>query len=213
MIVLHNQTVIHENNNDPRTNRWSDHVPTRVLNQAVKRNTPRFPPDFLFQLNREETRTIARLRSQSVTLKRGAHVKYPPLAFTEHGAIMIANVLKTKRAVQMSVFVVRAFVRIREAIAAHRDLAEKPKELERRVGEHDENLKAIVQAIRQLMTPPELPTQATDCLSAGVPARPVGGRYGTQACKRLEWPPNRKNWRTRPSGTEVGSSLQSVPGN
>ena len=181
MIVLHNQTVIHENNNDPRTNRWSDHdssgsqsdpsddlarvygVPTRVLNQAVKQNTPRFPPDFLFQLNREETRTIARLRSQSVTLKRGRHLKYLPLAFTEHGAIMIANVLKTKRAVQMSVFVVRAFVRLREGMIAHKDLSEKLRELERRVGEHDEHIQAIIEAIRELMTPPEPP-----------PKRPIG---------------------------------------
>jgi len=79
-------------------------VPTRVLNQAVKRNTPKFPPDFLFQLNREETRTIARLRSQSVTLERGRHLKYLPYAFTEHGAIMAATVLNSPRAVQMSVF-------------------------------------------------------------------------------------------------------------
>jgi len=84
-------------------------------------------------------------------------LKYLPLAFTEHGAIMIANVLKTKRAVQMSVFVVRAFVRLREEMIAHKDLSEKLRELERRIGGHEENLKAIIKAIRQLTTPPEPP--------------------------------------------------------
>ena len=88
-------------------------VAPRVLNQAVKRNAERFPPDFAFRLRGHEAAEIRRSRSQSVTLKRGAHVKYPPLAFTEHGAIMAATVLNSRRAVQMSIFVVRAFLRLR----------------------------------------------------------------------------------------------------
>ncbi|MCI0707034.1 MAG: ORF6N domain-containing protein [Ignavibacteriae bacterium] len=147
-------------------------IPTRVLNQAVKRNLDRFPEDFVFQLTKVEYDNLRSqivtasseaeapsLRSQIVILKksRGKHKKYLPYAFTEHGAIMAANVLKSKRAVQMSVFVVRAFVRLRETAIEHRELAEKLKELERRVGQHDSNISAIIEAIRELMTPREKP--------------------------------------------------------
>ncbi|MBI1805369.1 MAG: ORF6N domain-containing protein [Ignavibacteriae bacterium] len=132
-------------------------VSTKVLVQAVKRNIARFPSDFMFQLSREEVETLARSRSQSVTLKRGKNIKYRPYAFTEHGAIMAATVLNSPRAVQMSVFVVRAFVRMREAMIAHRDVAEKLRELERRVGKHDEHIQAIIDVIRQLMAPPNPP--------------------------------------------------------
>jgi hypothetical protein len=89
-------------------------VETRVLNQAVKRNGKKFPQDFMFRLTFSEVQEISRSRSQSVILKRGHNVKYLPYAFTEHGAIMAANVLNSPRAVQMSVFVVRAFVRLRQ---------------------------------------------------------------------------------------------------
>ena len=82
-------------------------VATKVLNQAVKRNRDKFPPDFMFQLSEEEAAEVQRLRSQTVTLKRGHHRKYLPYVFTEHGAIMATTVLNTPRAVQMSVFVVR----------------------------------------------------------------------------------------------------------
>jgi len=85
-------------------------VETRALNQAVKRNIDKFPGDFMFRLKRTEAEDIAGSRSQSVTLKRGANVKYLPFAFTEHGAIMAANVLSSPRAVQMSVFVVSCHV-------------------------------------------------------------------------------------------------------
>src|SRR5260221_14597554 len=90
---------------------------TKVLNQAVKRNADRFPDDFMFQLSIEEAAAVRRSRSQFVTLKRGENIKYLPYAFTEHGAMMAANVLKSARAAQMSVFVVRAFVKMRLILA------------------------------------------------------------------------------------------------
>jgi hypothetical protein len=131
-------------------------VPTKVLNQAVRRNLDRFPADFLFQLTRDESEA---LRSQFVTLKtgRGQHRKYLPYAFTEHGVIMAATILNSPRAVAVSVFVVRAFVKLRQLVRAHKDLAAKLDQLERKVGSHDEAIKQLVVAIRQLMSPPDPP--------------------------------------------------------
>jgi phage regulator Rha-like protein len=108
-------------------------VETRVLNQAVKRNIEKFPEDFMFRLTRSEVQEVSRSTSQSVILKRGQNVKYLPFVFTEHGAIMAANVLNSPRAVQMSVFVVRAFVRLRQMVSAHKEIAAKLTELERKV--------------------------------------------------------------------------------
>lgn len=130
-------------------------IETRALNQAVKRNIEKFPHDFMFRLTRTEVQEIAASRSQSVILKRGQNIKYLPYAFTEHGAIMAANVLNSPRAVQMSVFVVRAFVRLRQMIITHKELAAKLRELERKVSEHDGDIRSLFQAIRQLMTPAE----------------------------------------------------------
>jgi len=130
-------------------------VETRVLNQAVKRNFDKFPEDFVVRLSRSETEAIANSRSQSVILKRGQNIKYLPFAFTEHGAIMAANVLNSPRAVQMSVFVVRAFVRLRQMITAHKELAAKLTELERQVESHDTDIRSLFAAIRQLMAQPE----------------------------------------------------------
>ena len=130
-------------------------VATRVLNQAVKRNLDRFPEDFMFQLTLEEGQQLLASRSQSVILKRGQNVKYLPYAFTEHGAIMAANVLNSARAAQMSVFVVRAFIRLRQMIITHKELAAKLHELERKVADQDGDIKSLFQAIRQLMTPLE----------------------------------------------------------
>src|SRR6187399_3283892 len=98
-------------------------VSTKAFNQAVRRNRGRFPGDFLFELTNQE---VARSRSQSVTLNsgRGSNVKYLPMAFTEHGAIMAATILNSPRAEQMSVYVVRAFVKIRESLSAHTVLAQ-----------------------------------------------------------------------------------------
>jgi hypothetical protein len=128
-------------------------VPTRRLNEQVKRNRKRFPEDFMFQLTRAEARELGRLRSQNATLKRGEHIKHLPFAFTEHGAIMAANVISSARAVAMSVVVVRAFVRLRQLVVNHKAIAAKLAELESRVGAHDEQLAAVIEAIRQLTAP------------------------------------------------------------
>lgn len=127
-------------------------VETKALNQAVKRNATRFPADFMFQLTQEEHDDLVRLRSQIVTLKRGEHRKYLPYAFTEHGALMLANVLNSERAAQTSVMVVRAFVRLRQMLASNAELARKLAALENK---YDAQFKIVFDAIRQLMSPPE----------------------------------------------------------
>jgi hypothetical protein len=131
-------------------------VETKRLNEQVRRNRDRFPEDFMFHLTEEEAES---LRSQNATLKRGRgqHRKYRPYAFTEHGAIMAASVLNTPRAVEVSVFVVRAFVKLREFAIQHRELARKLTKLERKVGGHDDAIRQIVATIRELTNPPEPP--------------------------------------------------------
>ena len=131
-------------------------VETRVLNQAVKRNRERFPEDFTFRLTRQEAAAVAESRSQSVILKRGGNIKYLPYVFTEHGAIMAANVLNSPHAVRMSVFVVRAFIRLRHTVQLQRNIMVKLEKLERAVTAHDTDIKTLFAAIRQLMTPPEV---------------------------------------------------------
>lgn len=131
-------------------------VETRVLKQAVKRNPDRFPEDFAFRLTPEEAGSVQRSRSQSVILKRGQNVKYLPMAFTEHGAIMAASTLNSPRAVEMSVFVVRAFVRLRSLARSHLELAKQFAALERRVTRHDEGLKRVFVALRRLVEPPSI---------------------------------------------------------
>ena len=126
-------------------------VSTKRLNEQVKRNRERFPEDFMFQLTIEEARSAERSRSQIATLKRGQNLKYRPLAFTEHGAIMAANVLNSKRAVQVSVQIVRAFIRLRQILASNEELARRLNELEKK---YDHQFKIVFDAIRELMTPP-----------------------------------------------------------
>jgi len=136
-------------------------VETRTLNQAVKRNKEKFPDDFLFQLTRNEVKQLQRSRSQFVILKRGTNIKYLPYAFTEHGAIMVANVLNSPRAVQMSVFVVRAFIKMRQMMTANKALLEKLEELERkltkRLDAHEQGIVYVLGELRKLMEPPLLP--------------------------------------------------------
>jgi ATP-dependent Clp protease ATP-binding subunit ClpA len=132
-------------------------VTTKRFNQQVRRNAKRFPADFMFQLT---TLEVSSLRLQFATLKlgRGRHRKYLPYAFTEHGAIMAATILNSSRAVEMSVYVVRAFVQLRELLASNRELARRFAQLETRLDKkltaHDEAITAILAAIRQLMHPP-----------------------------------------------------------
>ena len=125
-------------------------VRTKVLNQAVSRNIERFPADFMFQLTEEEA---TRLRSQIVTLKtgRGRHRKYLPYAFTEQGVAMLSSVLRSPRAVQVNIEIMRAFVRLRQMLQTNADLARKLAALEKK---YDAQFKVVFDAIRELMTSP-----------------------------------------------------------
>jgi hypothetical protein len=127
-------------------------VTTKRLNQQVNRNRSRFPDDFMFQLTSEEKAEVVANCDHLSKLKFSPVLPY---VFTEHFAIMAASVLNTPRAIETSVFVVRAFVRLREMVATHRELARKLSELEQRFEDHDEKIQAIFEAIRQLMAPPE----------------------------------------------------------
>ena len=126
-------------------------VTVKRLNQQVNRNQERFPADFMFQLTSAEDKA---LRLQIATSKKGrGGRRYLPYAFTEHGAIMAATVLNSPQAVEMSVFVVRAFVRMREMLAKNRQLAAKINELDRRLETHDTTIQDIIEAIKELMVP------------------------------------------------------------
>ena len=127
-------------------------VTTKRLNEQIKRNRKRFPDDFMFQLTAEEkTKVVANCDH----LSKLKFSKTLPYAFTERGAIMAATVLNTQRAIETSIFVVRAFIKLREMVATHKKLADKLEELEQHLREHDQQIQAIVEAIRQLMTLPE----------------------------------------------------------
>ena len=122
-------------------------VPTKVLIQAVRRNIYRFPTDFMFQLTKEEFKI---LRSQFVTSSWGGR-RYKPYVFTEQGVSMLSSVLKSKRAIRVNIEIMRAFVRLRQLLATHADLARKLEQLEKK---YDAQFRVVFDAIRQLMTPP-----------------------------------------------------------
>jgi len=126
-------------------------VETRVLNQAIKRNSKRFPRDFMFALT---TKDLVVLRSQFVISRWGGR-RSTPFAFTEHGALMAATVLNSPRAIEMSLYVVRTFMRMREVLATHARLASKLADLERRIDTQDETILEILSAIKQLMSVPD----------------------------------------------------------
>jgi hypothetical protein len=142
-------------------------VETKVLNQAVKRNLARFPDDFMFQLTREE---LEEWRSQFVTSNPGAKMglRRPPYAFTEQGVAMLSSVLHSERAVAVNVEIMRAFVRLREMLSSHAGLARRLDDLEKK---YDSQFRAVFDAIRQLMIPPETPKR---------------GRIGFRADRRAE---------------------------
>ena len=129
-------------------------VETKNLNKAVRRNLDRFPADFMFQLTADEAEA---LRFQFGTLKRGQHFKYLPYVFTQEGVAMLSSVLRSPRAVQVNIAIMRVFVRLRETLALHKDLAHKLAQLERKIEGHDASIRTLFDAIRQLMTPPEKP--------------------------------------------------------
>ena len=129
-------------------------VPTKRLNEQAKRNRERFPEDFMFQLSMQEKAEVVAICDYLDRLKFSPVLPY---AFTEHGAIMAANVLNSERAVEMSVYVVRAFVKLREMLATHKEMARKLTELEKRLDSHDEDIHTLVIAIRKLMAPSAKP--------------------------------------------------------
>ncbi len=126
-------------------------VETRSLNQAVKRNPLRFPSGFMFQLTAEEA---SNLKSQSVTSSWGGARRALPYAFTEHGAVMVAAVLNSQQAVQMSLHVVQAFVKLGHLMLEHKELSKKVEVLEGKFGKHDKQLQEVIDAIRMMIAPP-----------------------------------------------------------
>jgi hypothetical protein len=133
-------------------------VETKVLNQAVKRNIDRFPQDFMFQLTTAEFQRLksqfvtSSLRSQDTTSSSWGGRRYPPYAFTEQGVAMLSSVLRSERAVRANIEIMRAFVKLRQMLAANEDLARKLTALERK---YDAQFKVVFEAIRELMTPPD----------------------------------------------------------
>jgi phage regulator Rha-like protein len=127
-------------------------VETRVLIQAVKRNIGRFPEDFMFSLTRAEIMNLSQFVISS-KLKHAPKV----YAFTEQGVAMLSSVLRSKRAIQVNIAIMRAFVKLRKILSTHKELAHKLSQLERKIEKHDVEIKAIFDAIRELMTPPEKP--------------------------------------------------------
>ena len=138
-------------------------VETKALNQAVSRNGDRFPDDFMFRLSPEEAEAVRRLRSQNVTLKRGQHSKYLPRAFTEQGVAMLSSVLRSPRAAQVNIAIMRTFVQLRRLMDTNRDLARKIEALEKR---YDEQFAVFFDAIKQLI--------AADQVQKAQPKRRIG---------------------------------------
>ncbi len=153
-------------------------VETKQLKRAVRRNLHRFPSDFMFELTREEYNS---LRSQFGTFKRGTHSKYLPMAFTEQGVAMLSSVLNSDRAIEVNIAIMRAFVQLRKISSSQTQLARKLQEIEARLGDHDESIEAIFEAIQQLMTPPERPRK-----KIGLEVKEPKSRYGKRTKKKRE---------------------------
>jgi phage regulator Rha-like protein len=131
-------------------------VEPRTLVQAVKRNIGRFPEDFMFQLTKDE---FDNLKSQIVISSWGGLRRATPYAFTEQGIAMLSSVLKSKRAIDVNILIMRAFVKMRQILSTHKELADKLNKLEDKYEKHDKDIKAIIDAIRQLMAPLEKPAR------------------------------------------------------
>lgn len=156
----------------------------RTLNQQVKRNPDRFPEDFSFTFSKIGWEAVTALRSQNVILKRGQHRKHPPRVFTEHGALMAANVLNSKRAMEMSVFVVRAFTKMRAALSDTRELARKLATLEcevkSRLDSHDAAIVEVMQRILDLIDPPEHPAPPPPPRKIGFSVKESPAKYAAR---------------------------------
>ena len=131
-------------------------VTTKRLNEQVKRNISRFPDDFMFRLNAEESQYITSMRSQFATASK-RNARFLPRVFSEHGALMLASVLDSQTAIEMSIVIIRAFVSLRLLANQHKDIAKKFEELDRKYSKHDEDLNFVFKTLRQLMTPPVFP--------------------------------------------------------
>lgn len=129
-------------------------VTTKRLNEQVKRNIKRFPPDFMFQLKENESKKLLSLRSQFATLKPGQHRKYLPYVFTEHGVTMLASILNSEKAVQISIYIVRAFIKLREILATHKNLIKEFEKIKREQKEQKRHIINILNVISQLLNPP-----------------------------------------------------------
>jgi hypothetical protein len=162
-------------------------VETRILNQAVRRNADRFPADFMFQLSSQEAEKLSQVvtpsvaghdvsNSSQIVMSSGKHrgKRYRPYAFTEQGVAMLSSVLNSESGVKMNIAIMRAFVQLRRALEANRELARKFSELERRIDKHDSEIAAILEAIRQLMAPPAKPRR-----EIGFHVREEAARYRT----------------------------------
>ena len=150
-------------------------VTTGNLNKAVRRNRDRFPSDFMFQLTAAEAESL--IFQFGISKGRGGR-RHRPYAFTEQGVAMLSSVLSSERAVNVNIAIMRAFVKLREALETNRELAQKFEELEKRVGKHDKEIAAIIDAIRQLMAPPEKPRR-----EIGFHAREQAPRYRTHKAR------------------------------
>lgn len=128
-------------------------VATKALKQAVNRNWDRFPEDFMFELNVEESGTLS--RSQNVTLKRGENLKYLPYVFTEHGVLMLSSVLRSPKAVQVNIQIMRVYSKMKELLQTNKDILLKLEQLERKVEKHDEDVVIIFNYLKQLVAAPE----------------------------------------------------------
>lgn len=131
-------------------------IETRRLKEQVNRNKNRFPAHYMFELTKEEYES---LRSQNAILKQGGHSKYLPYVFTEHGVLMLANVLKSERAIEMSIKIIDVFVKLREMLLTNKDILLKLEQLERKVINHDEHIKLIFEAVKKLLNPIQPPRE------------------------------------------------------
>jgi phage regulator Rha-like protein len=131
-------------------------VPVKVFNQSIKRNSARFPEDFMFRLTKEEDECS---RSHFVTLNkgRGSNTKYLPYAFTEQGVAMLSSVLNSERAIKVNIQIIRIFTRMREILSTHKDVLLKLEEIEKKIGIHDQEIQVIFEYLKQLLNPPNPP--------------------------------------------------------
>ena len=139
-------------------------VTTKVLNQAVKRNIRRFPDDFMFRLTESETRELVTVCDR---FKRLKHSVAMPAAFTEQGIAMLSSVLSGERAIQVNIAIMRAFVELRKIMNFHKNLVYKLNQLERKIGKHDAKIRAIFEAIQQLISVPDKPKRQIGFHKAG----------------------------------------------